>query len=74
MTQLIGMRPANENTTSSFAAMTYARKLAAEGKAPGQIGVMVRSAGYRLTDADATKIWRDRQDHEAAFRKALGVS
>lgn len=75
MTQITRMKShANENTASSAAAVGYAKKLAMQGKGPAQIGIMVRAAGYRLTDADATAIWRARQDHDAAFRKALEVS
>jgi len=69
MSQITRMKNhANENTTLSAAAVGYARKLAMQGKPPSVIGIMVRAAGYRLTDADAISIW---QDHEEAFRAAL---
>jgi uncharacterized membrane protein len=61
------------NTASTLAAMSYAKKLAAEGKTAAQIGIMVRAAGYRLADGDATAVWRAYQEHNAAFLKALEV-
>jgi len=58
-------------TANHSAAVGYAKKLAMQGKPPSVIGIMVRAAGYRLTDADAASIWQARQDNEKAFRAAL---
>ena len=59
------------NTASTLAAIGYARKLAAEGKNQSQIGIMVRAAGYRITEEDVADVWLSRQRHNEAFRKAL---
>lgn len=59
------------NTASTHAAMGYARKLAAEGKTISQIAVMVRAAGFRLSDQDAAEVWDRYQQHMDKVRKAI---
>lgn len=57
-------------TSTSFAAMSYARRLAAQGKLPGQIGVMVRAGGFTLSDAEAQEVWNDYAKHQREFHAA----
>jgi hypothetical protein len=59
------------NSASTHAAMGYARKLAAEGKTISQIAIMVRAAGFRITDQDAADVCERYQQHLDAVRKAM---
>jgi len=59
------------NTASTHAAMGYASKLAAEGKTIGQIGIMVRAAGFRISDDDAADVYVRYQQHMDKVRKAI---
>ena len=61
----------NANMASTVAGMSYARKLAAEGKNAKQIWALVRAEGYRLKEADAVSVWERHQEHLKAFRKAM---
>lgn len=72
MNQLIRMQAhANQNTASTVPAITYARRLAAEGKTQSQIGIMVRAAGYRITGLDCFEIWHAHQEHLVKLERAM---
>lgn len=58
------------NTASTYAAISYARKLAAEGKSTMQIVNMTRDAGWRITIDDAAEIWERYQLYKAGFEAA----
>ena len=62
-----------QNTTSSVAAISFARKLAMEGRTPDDIFYRVTSAGYRIGKQDVDRVVEDCLTHRAVMRHVLSV-